>query len=115
MSGLSIDTLRYYEREGLSPTRIPRSSTGQRRYGERDVAWLKGLVMLRGTGMSIAGIRELVELIQQQGTGAHLLEILERHRKRVLTDMEQTRQHLAATDKKISAYRAAVAAPGQGD
>jgi len=33
----------------LSPT--ARSSSGQRRYGERDLAWLKGLTMLRGTGM----------------------------------------------------------------
>ncbi len=103
--GLSVDTLRYYEREGLTLAPAPRSSTGHRRYRDRDLAWLAGLVMLRATGMSIGQIREIAELSRHEGTEAQRLVVLERHRERVVRQLEETRRHLAALDTKIAAYR----------
>lgn len=103
--GLSVDTLRYYEREGLTLHPAPRSSSGRRRYGTRDLAWLAGLVMLRETGMPIADIRRYATLTRRQGTDVERLQILEQHRRAVIERMEQTRKHLAAIDRKIAAYR----------
>ncbi|GHH71975.1 MerR family transcriptional regulator [Streptomyces sulfonofaciens] len=103
--GLSVDTVRYYERAGLTLTRTPRSSSGQRRYGTRDLAWLSGLVMLRGTGMPIADIRRYAALAREEGTEKERLSLLEEHRNKVVHEMEQTRRHLAAIDRKIEAYR----------
>jgi DNA-binding transcriptional MerR regulator len=87
----------------------PRSSSGQRRYRGRDLAWLTGLVMLRGTGMSIAEIREVVALARQDGTEGEMLAVFEQHRQRVMDQLAQTQRYLAAIDKKIAAYRAAAA------
>lgn len=69
--GLSVDTLRYYEREQLLLDPAPRLPSGRRSYGERDLAWIAGLVMLRDTGMSIADIRKVAELSRTAGTAAH--------------------------------------------
>ena len=68
LSGLSVDTLRYYEKEGLSLHRPERSASGQRRYTEDDVRWLGTLVMLRTTGMPIRDIRRFVELYRIEGS-----------------------------------------------
>lgn len=49
-SGLSIDTIRYYEKSGMVP-RIVRGSDGQRRFSPENIDWLTLLYWLRETGM----------------------------------------------------------------
>ncbi|MGH3738228.1 MAG: MerR family DNA-binding transcriptional regulator [Micromonosporaceae bacterium] len=49
-SGLSIDTLRYYERIGLLDPPA-RDSGGRRTYTEDDLGWLEFLMRLRTTAM----------------------------------------------------------------
>jgi len=63
--------------------------------------------MLRETGMSIADMTVIADLSRREGTEAERLEFFERHRQRVLQQMERTRHHLLAIDKKIASYRAA--------
>ena len=60
-TGLSRDTLRYYEKAGLIDA-VDRSSGGQRRYASADLAWLEFLLRLRATGMSIADMQRFAEL-----------------------------------------------------
>lgn len=60
-SGLSIDTIRFYERSGLSPE-IRRGSDGKRRFSPQDVAWLTLLASLRETGMPMAKMRYFADL-----------------------------------------------------
>ncbi|WP_251150229.1 MerR family transcriptional regulator [Cellulosimicrobium sp. Marseille-Q4280] len=107
--GLSVDTLRYYEKEGLLLDPAPRDGGGRRRYGEHDLAWLAGLVMLRETGMSIADVRVMADLSRRAGTEVERLAVLEQHRERVVAELERTRRHLAALDAKIASYRVATA------
>jgi DNA-binding transcriptional MerR regulator len=109
-TGLSIDTLRYYERAGLLLDPAPRDSGGRRRYGHRDLDWIAGLVMLRETGMGIADVRRMAELSREAGTEPERLRVLEEHRRRVLAELERTRAHLAALEKKIDAYNAVISA-----
>ena len=49
-TGLSLDTLRYYERLGLFGP-VGRTAGGRRIYTERDVAWAPLLVCLRRAGL----------------------------------------------------------------
>ena len=105
-TGVSVEALRYYEREGLMLDPTPRNGGGRRRYGSHDLAWIAGLVMLRDTGMSIADIRTLAELSRREGTEAERLRFLRAHRQKVVDQMELTRRHLAAIEKKITAYEA---------
>ena len=41
VTGLTADTLRYYERDGLMLRPVGRSSTGHRRYTDRDLDWIR--------------------------------------------------------------------------
>lgn len=60
--GVSTDTVRYYEREGLLDDRhITRRANGYRDYGEAAVERLRLLVQARRSGMSIAEIKTLAE------------------------------------------------------
>ena len=105
MSGLSVDTLRYYEKEGLSLHRPERSASGQRRYTEQDVRWLGTLVMLRRTGMPIRDIRRFVELYRIEGSEPQRLAILEAHREHVLAELSEVQTHLDAINHKIDFYK----------
>jgi DNA-binding transcriptional MerR regulator len=113
VSGLSIDTLRYYERAGLMLDPTPRDPGGRRRYTRTDLDWIAGLIMLRETGMSITDVRRMAELSRAAGTEAERLIVLEKHRDRVLAELARTQAHLAALDKKIAAYQAVVASDDQ--
>lgn len=105
MSGLSVDTLRYYEKEGLSLHRPERSASGQRRYTEEDVRWLGTLVMLRRTGMPIRDIRRFVDLYRIEGSEPQRLAILEAHREHVLEELSEVQTHLDAINRKIDFYQ----------
>lgn len=62
--GLSIDTIRFYERSGLLPA-ITRGSDGRRQFSSEDVEWLILLASLRNTGMPMKRMRRFADLYQQ--------------------------------------------------
>ncbi|WP_062437028.1 MerR family transcriptional regulator [Herbidospora daliensis] len=105
-TGIGVEALRYYEREGLLLDPTPRDAGGRRRYREGDLAWIGGLVMLRETGMSIADIRLMADLCRREGTERERLELLTRHRERVLAELRRTQRHLHAIEAKITSYEA---------
>ncbi|MDO1479464.1 MerR family transcriptional regulator [Rhodococcus ruber] len=105
-TGLTTHTLRYYERDGLMLREIGRSSSGHRLYTEDDLAWVVLLTRLRATGMPIREIREYAALCRAgSGNEQDRLALLRAHRARVLTQLDQVTEHLAAIDGKIDIYR----------
>ena len=62
-TGVSVHTLRYYERAGLVVSPVDRTSGGRRRYRELDLKWIIICTKLRATGMPIRGIRRYAELV----------------------------------------------------
>ena len=62
--GLSVHTLRYYERIGLIKP-IPRRSNGHRLYRAEDLNWIAFLLRLRATGMSIGEMQRYAQLREQ--------------------------------------------------
>jgi DNA-binding transcriptional MerR regulator len=103
--GLSADTLRYYERDGLLVRPIERSASGHRRYTDADLAWIEMVTRLRSTGMPIREVRRYASMVRV-GDGNELarLELLRAHRERVLADLAEVTAHLAAIDHKIGSY-----------
>jgi DNA-binding transcriptional MerR regulator len=59
--GLSVDAIRFYERNGLLP-RPPRTAGGFRRYGENDVETLAFVRRVQGLGFKLSEIRGLLRL-----------------------------------------------------
>ncbi|RMI13892.1 MerR family transcriptional regulator [Cellulomonas triticagri] len=112
-TGLTPHTLRYYERDGLLLDAVARSTSGHRRYTERDVAWLHLLTRLRATGMPVRDIRAYADLVRAgDGTEPARLAMLEAHRDRVLAELAEVRAHLAGIELKIDVYAGRL---GSGD
>ena len=60
LSGFSIDTLRYYEKQRLL---FPNRDENNRRiYTEKDVAWISFISRLKKTGMSIKKMQKYAQL-----------------------------------------------------
>lgn len=66
MFGLSTDTLRYYEREGVIPP-INRDENGYRNYTKGDLNWVFLAKSLRRAGLSVESIIEFATLAQMDG------------------------------------------------
>ncbi|GAC1701168.1 MAG: Cu(I)-responsive transcriptional regulator [Candidatus Acidiferrum sp.] len=60
-TGLSVDAIRFYERNALLP-RAPRSQGGFRQYGEDDLDTLAFIRRVQGLGFKLSEIRNLLEL-----------------------------------------------------
>lgn len=106
-TGVSIDTLRYYEREGLINT-VERSSSGHRRYSADDVLWVEVLRCLRDTGMSIEQLRQYCDLGEQgDHTQPERMALLLKHRDIVLEEIKRMHNSLELIDHKIEFYRQA--------
>lgn len=106
-TGVSIDTLRYYEKEQLI-TGVQRAGSGHRRYSAADVGWVDVLRCLRLTGMSIEQMRGFARLGQAgEATEPERLRQLNEHRELVERRIEELREALVVIDGKISVYRQA--------
>ncbi|MEP7288218.1 MAG: MerR family transcriptional regulator [Chloroflexota bacterium] len=104
--GLSVDTLRYYERIGLLEP-IRRLPNGHRRYQRRDIDWLELVINLRATGMPLAQIQQFAALRRQgDETAAERLRILERHEQLLEQQIQELQGHLSALQAKITHKRA---------
>lgn len=103
-SGLSEDTLRYYEKLGLvMPERIP--SSNHRRYSEQQIRWLKFLMHLRSTGMPLEKIQRYVQLVLQgEESAPQRKAILEEHQEQVQSQMEKLQDALRAINLKLHHY-----------
>ena len=113
--GVSAHTLRYYERSGLIPP-IRRNSGNRRRYSTSDIEWLRFLLRLRETGMSIAQMRRYAELrAGGAATTATRLAMLEAHRNALQEKITRLRNHEKALESKIATYRHDLAANGAGN
>lgn len=63
MSGVNIETIRYYEREGVVPA-PERSGSGRRLYDGPDIARLRFVRRCRDLGFPVAEIRTLLALTE---------------------------------------------------
>jgi DNA-binding transcriptional MerR regulator len=105
-TGLSIHTLRLYEREGLLTSPILRHSNGRRSYGDADVAWLRTCRLFRASGMPLATIRRFAELVREgPGNEDERLTLLRRHQQQVLEQRAQLDACLDLITGKIDAYQ----------
>lgn len=108
-TGLSGHTLRYYERVGLLDS-VERAASGHRRYSAGDLEWIRFLVYLRSTGMSIRQMQVCAQLRRGgDATWRERLVFLEDHRERMQEQMRKLEDHLAYLEEKITYLRSKVA------
>jgi DNA-binding transcriptional MerR regulator len=103
-SGLSADTIRYYEKSGIVPA-IERGADGLRRFSPENVEWLTLLYWLRKTGMSMKDMQCFAALYREGGrTVSERKALLLGHAetlKRKRADLDRCEEVLA---KKLAIY-----------
>jgi DNA-binding transcriptional MerR regulator len=105
-TGVSVHTLRYYERAGLVVTTVDRNAAGRRRYQQLDLDWIRVCTRLRATGMPIRTIRRYAELVSAgRGNEQDRLALLEGHRADVLAKIAELHENLELIEHKIDVYR----------
>ena len=111
---VTVDTLRYYEREGLLDV-IDRTPGGQRRYTSHDVTWVQLLRCLRVTALPIREMRRFAELMRIGDAAIpQRVELLEEHRRTVVEQMDELQAALTRIDEKLATYNAMLAADHNG-
>ena len=103
-SGFSVDTLRYYEKEGLLGA-VARTSGGRRSYSQHDLDWLGLVRCLRDTGMPIADLRRYADLGSDESTLAERLALLQEHEIEVQASIDRLRAQQDQLREKIDWYR----------
>ena len=104
LSGFSLDTLRYYEREGILPS-VARTAGGHRSYTEADLGTLGFLKCLRETGMPIEKLRRYGELCRDEATIPERIALLEEHAQAVQRELEALLGQQRRLDEKLAWYR----------
>lgn len=106
LSGLTVHTLRYYEKSGMMPTAPARTSGGTRRYHAAELDWIHTCTKLRALGMSTDLIRRYVDLVRAgPGNEAARLDLLETHRDHVQAQLTTLAEDLKLIERKIVVYR----------
>ncbi|MGT2716145.1 stress response transcriptional regulator NmlR [Streptococcus respiraculi] len=105
LSGLSSDTIRYYERIGLIP-KIPRNSAGIREFSKQDLAALEFVRCFRNAGISVESLIDYISLCQD-GEDQHLEErraILMDEREKLQKKADELLKAISRLDYKIDNY-----------
>ena len=107
-TGLSVDTLRFYERQGLFPP--PQRSVGGRRgFSIDDLAWIGICQRLRASGMPLPEIARYAEMVRAgAGNEGERLELLKRHQAAVRAQMAVLKDALDLISTKVAAYTEAL-------
>ena len=95
---VNVETLRYYEREGLLP-RPPRGANGYRQYDEAALKRLRFIRRAQALGFSLSQVRELLRLDDGLNCGA--AQTLAREKldgiERQIADLRRMRSRLKQT------------------
>jgi DNA-binding transcriptional MerR regulator len=106
--GLSVDTLRYYERVGLIPP-VNRNDSGIRDYNELDLRRVDFIKCMRGAGLPVEVLIEYMGLVQQGDKSITARkEILIEQRDLVAARLEEMQKTLDLLNHKIKVYEQAI-------
>lgn len=105
-AGVSIDTVRYYEKNGLLAPQA-RLSSGYRRYGDLELSRLRFIRRAQELGFTLKDVRELLGLSKQRDVAR-----VKKAAEKKLADVEQ---RIAALERVRSGLSQLIGAcPGHG-
>ena len=107
-TGISSDTLRYYERIGLIWP-VSRNASGIRDYSDLDLRRVEFIKCMRSAGLPVEVLIEYVGLVQQgDKTIESRKEILREQRELLAARMSEMQKTLDILDHKIEVYENAL-------
>ncbi len=104
ISGLSIFTIRFYDKVGLLPF-VLKNNSGIRVFTESDVNLIQMICCLKNTGMKIKDIKKYIDMCME-GTDTidSRKKMLLEHRKEILVNIDALNDNLKLIDSKIESY-----------
>ena len=107
-TGLTISTLRYYDKEGLFPN-LERKESNYRVFTELELETLKIIACFKKAGLSILEIRKYMELIQKgDDTLKERLDIMVHQKEALEKQKKEIEESIACVEWKISYYEQAL-------
>ena len=98
LTGVSADTIRYYERIGLIPP-VTRNQSGIRDFTEREIGLLEFVRCFRKAGVSVEALIDYVALLEEgEGTEEARLAIL----KEQAENLDARLEELSAARERLS-------------
>lgn len=114
LTGLSVPTLRYYDKEGLIPN-INRNENGLRDFTEQDLGTIHIVTCIKGAGASIREIKEYMDLCQLGDSTLELRKQFFIEKKRdVEEQMKELNEIMNTVEMKIKYYEDAIKAGTEG-
>ncbi|MBF2476810.1 MerR family transcriptional regulator [Listeria seeligeri] len=103
-TGVSADTIRYYERIGLIP-RVSRNENGVRKFDDEDLRWIDFSRQMRRAGMSIEALIDYLSLFREgEKTLEPRMELLKEQRTELKDRIDMMQEALERLDFKIENY-----------
>lgn len=107
-TGLTISTLRYYDKECLFPN-LERKESNYRVFTELELEALKIIACFKKAGLSIPGIRKYMELIKKGDvTLKERLDIMVHQKEALEKQKKEIEESIACVEWKISYYEQAL-------
>lgn len=104
ITGLSADTLRYYEKLGLLSD-VQRKSSGIRDYTDENISRINFIKCIRSTGMSLEDIAEYVRLYEEgDSTVPNRLDLLLNQKEKLDKKLDALNETRVWIEKKINLY-----------
>ena len=104
MTGLSIYTIRFYDKEGLLPF-VSRNKSGIRVFTESDINQIMTICCLKNTGMQIKDIKKYIDYCME---GADTIdsrrELFIAHRNEIINQIKVLNENLKLIDSKLEIY-----------
>ena len=105
VTGISADTIRYYERIGLIPP-VTRNQSGIRDFTEREIGLLEFVRCFRKAGVSVEALIDYVTLLEEgEGTEEARLAILKEQAENLDARLEELRAARERLSYKIDNYQ----------
>ncbi|MBL4933131.1 MerR family transcriptional regulator [Clostridium paridis] len=104
--GLSIYTIRFYDKEGLLPF-VSKNKSGHREFTESDLGLFQVICCLKNSGMHIKEIKKYIELCMESANNIESRKnLLVEHRKEIVNQIASLTEMLKVVDFKIEMYEA---------
>ncbi|ASR46448.1 MerR family transcriptional regulator [Paenibacillus kribbensis] len=101
---ITAKTLRFYEEQGILQN-VSRDENGRRVYSKQHIDWISFIRCLRETGMSLAKIKQYMDLFGVgNATFLERQEMLVKHKLEVQKKIEEDLRYLEEINYKIAMY-----------
>ncbi|MNI14683.1 HTH-type transcriptional regulator AdhR [compost metagenome] len=105
LTGLTEDTIRYYERIGLLPY-ADRKPNGHRQYSRDQILGIRFLMRLKATGMTLEEMRHYLELTHQgDSTLSERYTLLEAHNDQIAREIAKLQETQDVIRYKLRHFR----------